>query len=132
MGRLQHAWIHEHFKTVDKPHLKIPRRQCRHCGQEMKADTSRQNIHLKHCIQYQNHLLKQPGLAQTTISVSKTTLQQKDLLDQKFAAAVYEAGHAFTLYEKPAIREALQLLDPSYTPPGRKALSNQLLDKEYI
>ena len=66
-----------------------------------------------------------------TISPPKTTVQKKDLLDQKFAAAVYKAGHAFNLYEKPAIREAFQLLDPSYTPPGAKALSNQLLDKKY-
>jgi hypothetical protein len=58
-------------------------------------------------------------------------LQRKDLLDQKFAAAVYEGGHAFTLYDKPAIREAFQLLDPSYTSPSAKALSTQLLNEAY-
>src|SRR5882762_9779341 len=36
----------------------------------------------------------------------KTSMQKKDLLDLKFAAAVYEAGHPFTMYEKPAIQEA--------------------------
>ena len=115
MGRLQHAWIHEHFKAIDRPYLKTPRRQCQYCGHEMKLDITRQSTHLKHCKQYQDQLQKQStDLVQTTISPSKTTLQKKDLLDQKFAAAVYEAGHAFTLYEKPAICEAFQLLDSSY------------------
>ena len=82
-------------------------------------------------MKYQDHLQKQPRLIQSTISLPKTIFQKKDLLDQKFAAAVYEAGHSFTLYKKPAIREAFQLLDPSYTPPGAKALSNQLLEEEY-
>jgi len=53
MGRLQYAWVHEHFKNVDKPHLKIPRRQCRYCGYETKSDTTRQSTHLKQCAQYQ-------------------------------------------------------------------------------
>jgi hypothetical protein len=83
-------------------------------------------------MRYQDQLQNQsPSLVQTIISPPKTTLQTKDLLDQKFAAAVYEAAHPFTIYEKPAMREAFQLLDPSYRPPGAKALSNQLLEEEY-
>ena len=132
MGRSQHAWVHEHFRTVDKPDLKTPCRQCCHCGHEMKLDATQQSAHLKHCVQYQNHLRKQSSLVQTIISRPKTALQKKDLLDQKFAAAVYEGGHAFNLYDKPAIHEAFQLLDPSYTPPGAKILSNQLLEEAYI
>ena len=95
-------------------------------------DTTQQSTHLKHCTRFQDHLYKQSSLVQTTISSSKTTLQKKDLLDQKFAAAIYEAGHAFTLYKKSAIRKAFQLLDLFYTSSGAKALSNQLLEKAYI
>jgi hypothetical protein len=57
-------------------------------------------------MQYQNHLCKQSSLVQIIISQPKTALQKKDLLDQKFAAAVYEGGHAFNLYNKSAICEA--------------------------
>jgi hypothetical protein len=132
MGRLQHAWVHEHFKNVEKPHLKTPRRQCRYCNHEMKFDTTRQSTHLKHCTQYQDYLRKQPrGPIQSILSPPKTSLQKKDLLDQKFALAVYEAGHPFTTYEKPATQEAFQLLDPSYSLPRATALSTGLLEEAY-
>jgi hypothetical protein len=134
MGRLQYTWVHDHFKNVDKPHLKTPRRQCRYCGYETKSDTTRQSTHLKQCMQYQDHLRKQPprGPIQAMLSPPKTSMQKKDLLDLKFAAAVYEAGHPFTMYEKPAIQEAFQLLDPSYTPPSAKLLGTRLLEEAYM
>src|SRR5467141_1365969 len=82
MGRLQYAWVHEHFKNVDKPHLKIPRRQCRYCGYETKSDTTRQSTHLKQCAQYQvageaHHLSAEKTDMLTFIYMNSKVLRRK-------------------------------------------------------
>jgi hypothetical protein len=136
MGRPQNSWVHAQFKNIVKPHLKTSRRQCLHCGYETKFDVTRQEHHLKQCVLYQQSVAQKRASIplQTSISLKTTSFQKKDVLDRKFALAVYEGGLPFSVFEaskKPAMSEAFNALDPSYTPPSARLLGGRLLEEMY-
>lgn len=54
-----------------------------------------------------------------------------DALDDAFTTVCYEEGLPFSVFESPAMRQALYQLNPAYKPPSRKKISGVLLDKAY-
>lgn len=53
------------------------------------------------------------------------------IIHQAFARAIYVSGAPLGLLEHPLWKEALHLLNPTYSTPSRKLLSTSLLEKEY-
>ena len=76
--------------------------------------------------------------AAVTVSNSRTksilpvmSAEKKAALDTKFALACYAEGRPFNIYSSRYTKDALHSLNPSYTPPHRKAIAGHLLDKVY-
>ncbi|XP_052130497.1 uncharacterized protein LOC127751270 [Frankliniella occidentalis] len=63
--------------------------------------------------------------------ILKTTEKQKQQLDEVLARAVYMAGQAFSTFESPYWKNAIELLRPGYEPPSSYRLRNSLLVSEY-
>lgn len=58
--------------------------------------------------------------------------QVQESLEKDFAAVCYEEGLPFTLYESPTMKQALYRLNPSFKPPTRQKIADELLEEAYI
>jgi hypothetical protein len=73
-----------------------------------------------------------PAKKQSKLSfVSKTTLEEKQMLDSKLAKYIYSSNCPFNVVNNPEFKDFVTALRPSYCPPSSKVLGGSLLDKSY-
>lgn len=69
---------------------------------------------------------------QQKLNIPTMSKQQQESLDDDFASICYEEGLAFSIFESPAMKQALYRLNPSYKPLTRQKVAGPLLEKAYV
>lgn len=132
------------FPTHSKAEKSQNRVKCRFCQHKRSESTTRMREHLLfHCPNYIAQM-RQKGVSnsitreqaqltngQKQISFPKILDPDKANLDKVFANVCYLQSLPFNIYESDTMRQALNLLNPAYKPPNRKAIATDLLDSAY-
>lgn len=118
-------------ESKENPQDKCITVRCRLCTWTKKKNTTRQQEHLRHCANYLSHLSQ---LNQQSLELNPPTdtpkIFDKQSLDHAAALAVYMSASPFTLLSNSYFTAFIQL-NPTYLPPSRASLANQLLDDIY-
>ncbi|KAF0541698.1 zinc finger bed domain-containing protein 1-like [Gigaspora margarita] len=137
------SWL-EFKKYPPKSPKGHPVAECNHCNHQLSGQAQRLRAHLNSCQKYQNFLNSNQNESTTFDSSSVTntqknptlpidpylsrplTLIEKKSIDKRIARAFYASGIPHALIENSFVILALKSLRPSYNPPSRWSLSNNL------
>jgi hypothetical protein len=136
MPRSKGFLLDTNFKHLIRPPFKSQRAICIHCGYEAAADAKRNTTHLNDCKPYQTVMsLKQhqeialnKAYNQTRIPYLPISKEQQKSIQQLAAKVCYEDCLPFTVWQGPAMKALLSALNPSFNPPNRNAIAEELLD----
>ena len=125
MGRKQ-ADVWENFERTQKQGNSGTWAVCKTCRAGMQGIPERMSKHIDAC--ESECPPKVPKKTNMTMSgfVSSTKLSEKQQIDQAIAEYFYATNSPFQRVEHPSFRKLIKLLRPSYNPPNRKYLSNEL------
>ena len=70
-----------------------------------------------------------PAKRQQTLEFSAMKKTTKKLLDTLTARAIFEGGRPLSIFEDPTMLRFLKALNPAYTPPSRRVISDVLLSE---
>ena len=115
--------------------------RCLYCTNYYYAkNTTREKKHLRECQPYLKASAQSSQQARQGEHVLATmgrrgmepfSKEEKKEVDLLAAMSIYRSAMPFSTLSNPAMLRFLQQLDPSYAPPGRRALSEGLLDETY-
>ncbi|CAG8536127.1 16997_t:CDS:2 [Dentiscutata heterogama] len=129
--------------TTPKGH---PVAECIHCNHKLSGQAQRLRAHLDSCQKYLSFLnsnqnefnllsgtitQKDPNLPLDPFLSRQLNPIEKQTIDKKIARAFYASSIPHALIENDFVIAALKSLCPTYNPPSRWLLSNNLLINEY-
>ena len=93
-----------------------------------ESQSSKTKRNIDDAISYSNSTAKMPKIEKF---VTKTSTEEKNLLDKELARMIYATNTPFTFAEHREFRKFVQMLRPGYKPPSRLDVGGPLLEKVY-
>lgn len=123
--------IWDHFRRTTKEGNVGYWAICKQCGRGMQGLAGRLETHYAECSQNQQGTSSENDRKRTlemTSFVCSTSKSEKEKLDEAVANFFYATNTPFQRVEHKAFKELVKALRPSYTPPDRHRLANELLE----
>lgn len=138
-GRPSNTDVTSHFIYSLNPNTKTQQAKCRYCNLTRAKNTSRQAEHLQKCKPFlEAHPERsdpsqgpKPEKRTAAAIADRLSNDEKTILDDMFATAVYAGNHPFTIFQEPHMKAALKSIRPAHKPPTAAELANTLLNKQY-